>query len=100
MAVQRGVVLSNVINTRDRTMRFVTIDHLAVNSITPLVGNSVNFQDKIDMGANEITFTDIPVQPPDFPNTVTMYCEDNGAGKTRLMVVFDDGTPQQLAIEP
>lgn len=29
-----------------------------------------------------------------------LYCRDNGAGKTQLMVVFSSGAPQQIAIEP
>lgn len=33
-------------------------------------------------------------------NTVTLYAEDNGAGKTRLMAQFPSGAAQQIAIEP
>ncbi len=33
-------------------------------------------------------------------NNVRVYCEDNGAGKSRLMAVFPSGAAQQLAIEP
>lgn len=29
-----------------------------------------------------------------------LYCEDNGAGKTKLMVRFPTGAAVQLAIEP
>ncbi len=32
-------------------------------------------------------------------NTVRLYAEDNGAGKTRLMALFPTGAAQQLAIE-
>lgn len=33
-------------------------------------------------------------------NTGRMYFEDNGAGKTRLMVKFNTGAAQQIAIQP
>lgn len=33
-------------------------------------------------------------------NSVRIYAEDNGAGKTRLMAKFATGAAQQLAIEP
>lgn len=33
-------------------------------------------------------------------NTARIYAEDNGAGKTRLMVIFPSGAAQQIAIEP
>lgn len=33
-------------------------------------------------------------------NGVRIYAEDNGAGKTRLMALFNTGAAQQIAIEP
>ena len=33
-------------------------------------------------------------------NAVQIYAEDNGAGKTRLLVRFGTGAVQQLSIEP
>ena len=33
-------------------------------------------------------------------NSVRIYAEDNGAGKTRLMALFATGAAQQIAIEP
>lgn len=33
-------------------------------------------------------------------NSVRVYAEDNGAGKTRLMAIFATGAAQQIAIEP
>jgi hypothetical protein len=33
-------------------------------------------------------------------NGFRIYAEDNGSGKTRLMVKFATGAAQQLAIEP
>ncbi len=33
-------------------------------------------------------------------NTVRVYAQDNGAGKTQLMALFNSGAAQQIAIEP
>ena len=33
-------------------------------------------------------------------NTVEIYAEDNGSGKTRIMALFATGAAQQIAIEP
>jgi hypothetical protein len=33
-------------------------------------------------------------------NSVNIYAEDNGSGKTRLMAIFPTGAAQQIAIEP
>jgi hypothetical protein len=33
-------------------------------------------------------------------NSVRIYAEDNGAGKTRLMALFATGAAQQISIEP
>ena len=92
-----------LIRTRDRTDRVTLIHHLAVNTITPLVGNSVNFQDKVDFGLNEIALTEMTPEPPKFDNVCIIFVENNGGGgggKTRLMAKFFTGAAQQLAIEP
>ena len=93
-----GTVIEAPIRTRDRTMRFVTINHLAVNTITPLTGNSVNFQDKVDMGANEMSLTEM-TPPTGLTNIGTIYADLSG-GKTRLMAIFQTGVAQVIAAEP
>lgn len=39
-----------------------------------------------------------PASPPS--NTAILYAEDNGAGKTRIMAKFSDGSTAQVAIQP
>lgn len=46
----------------------------------------------------ELTEISAPSAPA--ANTVRLYAEDNGAGKTRLMCLFQSGVAQQVAIEP
>ena len=38
--------------------------------------------------------------PTGVANSVRIYAEDNGSGKTRLMAIFGSGAAQQIAIEP
>lgn len=44
--------------------------------------------------------SEIPAPPPAQANGYRMYAEDNGSGKTKLMVIFSSGSAQQIAIEP
>jgi hypothetical protein len=41
-----------------------------------------------------------PAAPAAASNQVRIYAEDNGAGKTRIMALFQSGAAQQIAIEP
>jgi len=52
----------------------------------------------IDAGAMRLA----EMSPPSAPaaNSVVLYAEDNGSGKTRLMARFATGAAQQVAIEP
>lgn len=45
-------------------------------------------------------FTEMTAPSAGASNTVRLYAEDNGAGKTRLMALFSTGAAQQVAIEP
>lgn len=47
-----------------------------------------------------MTFTEITAPAAGAVNTARLYAEDNGAGKTRLVVKFATGAAQVLATEP
>ena len=49
-------------------------------------------------GALQVTEMTAPAAPA--TNSIRIYAEDDGAGKTRLMALFATGAAQQLAIEP
>ena len=53
-------------------------------------GTLIDYLDVVEMTA--------PSAPA--ANTARLYVEDNGSGKTRLMVLFPSGAAQQVAIEP
>lgn len=70
------------------------------NGSTVDVGsNSFPFRNVIqDNGYHQMTEMVAPAAPA--VNSVRIYAEDNGAGKTRLMARFNTGAAQQIAIEP
>lgn len=77
----------------------IVIGHLAIGngSNTTTIGNSTTVATHLAAGSlviNEMT------APSGVANKVTLYAEDNGSGKTRLMAIFGSGAAQQIAIEP
>lgn len=78
-------------DTPGAQLRIVAVDAtpgLAVTNDTGAGGGFLSFREM--------------VTPPAAPatNDARLFLEDNGAGKTRLMVRFATGAPQQIAIEP
>jgi hypothetical protein len=61
----------------------------------PVFGAFQNGVESTYLDMNEIA---APAAPS--ANKARIYAEDDGAGKTRLMVVFPTGAAQQIAIEP
>lgn len=51
-------------------------------------------------GGGAVQLTEMTAPSAGAANTARIFCEDNGAGKTRLMVQFATGAAQQIAIEP
>jgi hypothetical protein len=51
-------------------------------------------------GGGAMQFTEMTAPSAGATNTVRLYAEDNGSGKTRLMAIFPTGAAQQVAIEP
>lgn len=47
-----------------------------------------------------ISMAETDTAPPANTNDARIYAQDNGSGKTRLMVKFGTGAAQQIAIEP
>jgi hypothetical protein len=50
--------------------------------------------------AKNATFTEMTAPSAPTANGATLYCDDNGAGKTRCSILFATGIAQQIAIEP
>lgn len=52
------------------------------------------------IGANYQQFAEMTAPAAGAANTVRLFAQDNGAGKTQLMAIFASGAAQQVAIEP
>ncbi len=76
----------------------------AANAGRVLLGDGVNLvlnNDATDTDSGYISLEELSASPGITSATrCTIYIEDNGSGKTRLMAQFGSGAAQQLAIEP
>ena len=54
----------------------------------------------ITSGANFHEHTEMTAPAAGAADTVRIFAQDNGAGKTQLMAIFSSGAAQQLAIQP
>ena len=54
----------------------------------------------VSIGGTHIQLAEMTAPAAGAANTVRIFAEDNGAGKTRLMAIFATGAAQQIAIEP
>lgn len=55
---------------------------------------------RLDIADGALTMQEMTAPAVPAANKCVIYAEDNGAGKTRLMVRFATGAAIQLAIEP
>ncbi len=76
-----------------------TADYFRVRDSAGVNALTLDVNKKLILGST-VRYTEMaaPTAPP--VNTVEVYAEDNGAGKTRLMALFNTGAAQQLAIQP
>lgn len=56
--------------------------------------------DGLHLDQGQIQMVEITAPGAGAANSVRIYAEDNGSGKTRLMAIFASGASQQLAIQP
>ncbi len=77
-------------------VRFVikrVLGYVGLNGVTTPVS-------ALDIGAGAMTLAEMTAPSAPAGNGGIFYLDDNGSGKTRLMVRFATGAAQQLAIEP
>lgn len=55
---------------------------------------------RLDIDAGALEIAEMTAPGAGAANTVRIYAEDNGSGKTRLMAIFSSGAAQQIAIQP
>lgn len=56
-------------------------------------------EDRLDINNHFLQMTEMTA-PTGSSNIAKVYAQDNGAGKTQLMVIFATGSAQQIAIQP
>ena len=69
-----------------------------VNNGTAASYRDLKLRNLLNTEYHQMTEMTAPSAPA--ANSVRIYAEDNGSGKTRLMALFASGVAQQLAIEP
>ena len=69
-----------------------------MDGITDTAFRDLKLRNLIQTEYHEVAEMTAPAAPA--TNSVRIYAEDNGAGKTRLMALFASGAAQQIAIEP
>jgi hypothetical protein len=79
--------------TSDNIMTVLGNGDIGINSVT-------SPSTALDTGAGAIEGEEMTAPGAGAANTYRLYAEDNGAGKTRLMVIFNTGAAQQIAIQP
>ena len=55
---------------------------------------------RLDIAAGAMRFAEMTAPSAPAADSVVIYAEDNGDGKTRLMALFATGAAQQIAIQP
>ena len=70
----------------------------AVDNGTAGTYRDLKLRNLIQTAYHEVAEMTAPAAPA--TNSVRIYAEDNGAGKTRLMALFATGSAVQIAIEP
>jgi len=82
--------------------------HIATGGSTKLtilatgeIGIGTNTPDsKLDIGDGAITLKEMTAPGAPVANNAVIFLEDNGSGKSRLMIRFSSGAAQQIAIQP
>ncbi|MCA9181774.1 MAG: hypothetical protein KDA51_09990, partial [Planctomycetales bacterium] len=85
-------------NSLNRNFRFSVGNFLPLTNGNSNLGGTGNY---FDSAFIEYHYLKEQASPPtSVADTAIIYAEDNGSGKTRLMVQFGTGAAQQIAIEP
>jgi len=75
-------------------------DSAGVVKVTDGSGNLRDWKARRGSLSEYLDITEMSAPAAPAANTARLYVEDNGSGKTRLMVLFPTGAAQVLATEP
>lgn len=96
-ASEAGIVFGSAADTN--LYRSAT-DRLKTDDILDIGGNATIFSSgEVDL-TKRLQLAEVASAPVGIADAARIYAEDDGAGKTQLMVQFGSGAAQQIAIEP
>lgn len=76
------------------------IDITAISGAQQMNMDRLHINGGASGGYIEMVERNSPPATPSGPNTCVIYCEDNGSGKTRLVVKWGAGTTTVFALQP
>ncbi len=77
-----------------------TVSTVAFPNGNLLIGTTVDSGYRMNLDAGAMRMAEMTAPSAPGVNSGVMYLEDNGSGKTRMMVLFATGAAQQVAIQP
>jgi len=87
-----------ITGTKDTGVAKTSAGIVEINNGTAGTYRDLKLRNLLNTEYHQMTEMTAPSAPA--TNSVRIYAEDNGSGKTRLMALFATGAAQQLAIEP
>lgn len=101
MGANNGEVTFGAHSNSDVTFYVDDIGRMFIENTTGNVGIGIwPPGSRLDIADGALTMQEMSAPSAPGANKAVLYLEDNGSGKTRLMVRFASGAAQQLAIEP
>ena len=94
-----AVNVANIFNSTGDLYFNIAANETFVFRVNGLIEASVD-DDKLDISDNWLEMEELATAPTGTSNEAKIFAQDNGSGKTKLMVIFGTGAAQQIAIQP
>lgn len=83
---------SDTAGTRTEHFRIDSSGNVGIGTTSP--------DSRLDIADGALTFSEMTAPSAPAANGCVLFLEDNGAGKTRLMALFNTGPAQEVSIQP
>ena len=94
-----SINVANIFNSTGDLYFNIAANETFVFRVNGLIEASVD-DDKLDIRDNWLEMEELATAPTGTSNEAKIFAQDNGSGKTKLMVIFGTGAAQQIAIQP